>query len=284
MKSQTYILIAVVSIVSAQPLAMHAQGSLTPTSPPGATMLTLSQIEPRTPISGAPISILTSGSYYLTTNLTVSSASAIVIDANNVTLDLNGFTISSPQNPPLGVAILLSPVTNITIVNGFISGSVTNNGSTYGGSGFGYGIYGSQSPANVRVSGVSVSGCEYYGIYLGVNNTMVESCTINTVGSYGIYAHSVTSSTALNCGGTAIDGDIVNNCQGSSSGNGYGIYATYVATGCYGQSVTGTGIYAYNAAFCTAYRPSGTAIEANIANGCIAYSGTNIVTYKYNMP
>ncbi|HSY43285.1 MAG TPA: right-handed parallel beta-helix repeat-containing protein, partial [Candidatus Acidoferrum sp.] len=243
------------------PSSLHAQGSLTPPGPPGPTMLTLSQIEPRTPISGAPMTILTSGSYYLTTNLTVGSASAIVIDANNVTLDLNGFTISSPQNPPLGVAILLGPVTNITIVNGFISGNVTNNGSTYSGSGFGYGIYCSQSPGNVRISDVSISGCEYYGIYLGANNTVVESCTINTMGSYGIYAHSVTSSTALNCGGTAIDGDIVNNCQGSSSGSGYGIYATYVATGCYGQSVTGTGIYAYNAAFCTAYRPSGTAIE-----------------------
>jgi len=41
---------------------------------------------------------------------------------------------------------------------------------------------------------------------------------------------------------------------------------------------------AQNAAFCTGYRYGGRAIEATIANGCWAAAGTNLITYKYNMP
>lgn len=58
------------SILNPQLSTAFAQGSLTP--PPGApapTMITLQQIEPRTPISSVPFTITTPGSYYLTTNL-----------------------------------------------------------------------------------------------------------------------------------------------------------------------------------------------------------------------
>ena len=76
---------------------IHAQGSLTPPGAPAPTMKSLAQIEPRTPISSAPFTISVPGSYYLTTNVTVSAGDAIIIAANNVTLDLNGFTISSTR-------------------------------------------------------------------------------------------------------------------------------------------------------------------------------------------
>ena len=49
-------------------------------------------------------------------------------------------------------------------------------------------------------------------------------------------------------------------------------------------SSTGTGLYAQNANTCTGYRLGGTAIQATIASGCYAASGTNIITFKYNMP
>ena len=53
---------------------------------------------------------------------------------------------------------------------------------------------------------ISVSGCAYQGIYLGEgNSTVVESCTVNTVGAAGIVADSVTRCTAINCGGDGID-------------------------------------------------------------------------------
>ena len=89
------------STLNPQLSTAFAQGSLTPPGVPGPTMLTLNQMEPRTPISSAPYTISQPGSYYLTANLTVASGDAIDINANGVTLDLNGFTISStdPATP-----------------------------------------------------------------------------------------------------------------------------------------------------------------------------------------
>jgi hypothetical protein len=54
-------------------------------------MKTLDQVEPRTPITNLPFVITSSGSYYATTNL--NGASGILIDADDVTIDLNGFTL-----------------------------------------------------------------------------------------------------------------------------------------------------------------------------------------------
>lgn len=63
------------------------QGSLIPPAPPSPTMRTLAQLEVRTPISSAPFTITEAGSYYLTTNLTISAGNAITIAASGVTLD-----------------------------------------------------------------------------------------------------------------------------------------------------------------------------------------------------
>src|ERR1022692_4447454 len=84
------------------------QGALTPPGAPAPDMKTLAQIEPRTPISYAPFTITNSGSYYLTTNLTVSSGNAITIATNGVTLDLGGFTIASTTPSAAGAGIWLT--------------------------------------------------------------------------------------------------------------------------------------------------------------------------------
>ena len=70
-----------------------AQGPLTPPGAPAATMKTLGQLEPRTAISNANYTISQPGSYYLTTNLTA-TGHGITISADNVTLDLNGFSLT----------------------------------------------------------------------------------------------------------------------------------------------------------------------------------------------
>ena len=298
--------IALLLTCNLQPPALLAQGSLTPPGPPALTMKTLQQVEPRVPISSAPFTISQPGSYYLTTNLTVSGGDAITIAANGVTLDLNGFTISSTANPASGTAVLIgSGLRNITILNGNIQGGVTNSGSdVFSGPGFGYGIYYTVfAPQNVRVSGVSVSGCQYDGIYVGSGaSTTVENCVVRTVGSWGIVANTIRGCVALDCGSTAIQGRQVSesrgesvgttglyattaqNCYGISS-SGTGLYAEGTAIACYGDTTTGPrGLYARNAAFCVGSRPSGTAIEATIANGCWAEFGTLLITFKYNMP
>ena len=276
--------------LNSQLSTLHAQGSLTPPGAPAPTMKSLAQIEPRTAIASVPFTISTPGSYYLTTNVTATVSNAIVITANGVTLDLGGFTISSTVASAAngGTAILLSgSLSDITVLNGHIRGGVTNNGSNvYSGSGFGFGIYYSiGQPLNTRVNGVSAAGCLYSGIFLGIgDSTVVESCTVRTVGSSGIVASTIKSSVAVDCGGSAIYGDQVANCWGESTGSGIGVLATATAQNCYGYSGSGTGLSATIASFCVGFQTGGTAINATVATGCYASAGTNIITYKYNMP
>jgi hypothetical protein len=164
-------------------------------------MVTLQQVEPRAPISPPvspatyPITISASGSYYLTGNLTVSSGDAIDITASGVTLDLNGFTITSTAtgSSGSGVAICLfssTGNTNITIVNGHILGD------------FSAGIQRYSYPDNVRISGVSVCGCADIGIDLdGGYSTIIESCTVSSVAGIGISAEGIiTRCTVFHCG------------------------------------------------------------------------------------
>ena len=126
------LLAAFLSTLNYQPSTLFAQGSLTPPGAPAPTMKTLDQIEARTPISSAPFTISLSGSYYLTKNLTVSGGNAITIAASAVTLDLNGFTISSTASSATGNAILLnSSLHNITIRDGFIESGVVYSGGNY---------------------------------------------------------------------------------------------------------------------------------------------------------
>lgn len=280
--------------LNTQLTTLHAQGNLTPPGAPAPTMKSLAQIEPRTPISSVPFIISVPGSYYLTTNLISTVSNAIVIAASGVTLDLNGFTIFSTVANAAngGSAILLNGgLSDITISNGHIRGGVTNNGSgIYSGSGFSSGIYYSASPPlNARVSGVSVSGCLNYGIFLYSGNSLVvEACTVRTLGQFGIVASTIKNSTAADCGSYAVYGDQVSNCWGESTGNGagifcntalncygsssnyYGIYATS-AQNCYGSSGSSGGIYANSAQNCYGTSASGSGLNVNAAINCYAY-------------
>jgi len=291
------VILTLISAFSLQPSALLAQGSLTPPGAPAPTMKTLTQVEPRTPIAAAPFTISTPGAYYLTTNLTVTLGNAITIAASGVTLDLSGFTIASTDANDTGNGILLNNgLSDIAIVNGHINGGVTNNGSgVYSGPGFANGIaYPNTAPVNTRVANISISGCRYYGIFLNSgDSTVVESCTVRTVGSYGICASTIKSSVAADCGGNAISGIQVLDSQGGSTGSGYGIYANITAQNCFGASSGGYGIYTgataqncsgsslisyglyanYNALNCSGTSSSGTGLYAGgTAENCYSAS------------
>ncbi len=276
-----------------------------PPSAPGPTMKTLDQLdaklEARTPIDPSqpgftfPYNITAPGSYYLTQNLNVTAGDAITITASQVTLDLNGFTISSTASPAAGTAVLLNNGnSDITILNGHIKGGVTYDGSTYSGNGFANGIYDPASATqNVRITGVTVSGCLSYGILLnqGASSNLVESCAVQTIGGYGIAAYTIMRSTAYQCGsygifaavasdcygsstgsGTGMNVGLANNCEGVATGSGSGLVAGN-ATNCFGRSNTNSpGIQGTNLINCNGLSSSNRGISCSVATGCYGRS------------
>jgi hypothetical protein len=286
-------IITVLLFVVGFQLSAFPQGPLTPPGAPAPTMLTLSQVEPRTPITNTTTIIISaSGSYYLTTNISVTSGVGISIIASQVTLDLNGFTISSTAATANAGIRLATGLSDIAILNGHITGSVTYSGGIYSGNGFSDGIDHSNpvQPFNVRVAHVSISGCVSAGINLGTNNsTVVDSCMVNTVGGYGILASSVIHSTVYQCGGTAIIADIASDCYGYSTG-GAGLVASFTANNCYGYSTgnTADGLDANTAQNCygasTSTNGNGNGVSAIIANNCygISFDGDGVSAQDAN--
>jgi hypothetical protein len=226
-------------------LSIFAQGSLTPPGAPAATMRSLDQIEPRTPISSLPFTISNSGSYYLTKNLSVSNANGITINATNVDLDLCGFTISSTTGSGTNGIILGPFVDAVTIKNGSVSGGTGYNGSSFSGSGFANGISGGASSHHgIHVSYVSVLGVSGIGIDLinGTTTSSVDHCHVSVSAGSGLFANTVSDCTAevINSN-TAIFGSTVINSFGQGL-NADGIHADDVMN-CVGISVGGAGIY-----------------------------------------
>ena len=106
-------------------------GDMDPPGPPGGTMKTLIAVEPRTPIWGPdpgdfPIVISQPGSYYLGENINgEADKDGILIMADNVTLDLNGFTLKGADGKSSynGITVPVDPtgaVYNLSIFNGTI--------------------------------------------------------------------------------------------------------------------------------------------------------------------
>ena len=110
----------------------HAGPIDPPAGPVAPTMKTLEEVEPRIAInqantpgdSDSAFKITAAGSYYLPQNYIIlgflNPINGIEIAAGNVTIDLNGFTISGGSNAIDGVVFNGNP-NNVTIKNGTVS-------------------------------------------------------------------------------------------------------------------------------------------------------------------
>lgn len=175
------LMLALFSSLGLQPSIAQAQGNLTPPGAPAPMMLTLSQIEPRTPVDAthtpgngmAEFVISQPGSYYLTANIVgISSEHGIDILTNNVTLDLNGFS-------PLGTGS--SGSAGIAISNGCISATV-RNGTISGWPLFAVSSY----AGNATFDHLNISQ-NHYGLYVYAPS-VIRDCAVGGNSEAGIGA------------------------------------------------------------------------------------------------
>jgi hypothetical protein len=193
---------------------VHAQGSLTPPGAPAPTMKTLAQIEPRTPIPSLPYTITNSGSYYLTTNLVgIGGSAGVTINANNVTLDLNGFTL---QGVPLSG-------NGIYVANSFTN-LVFRNGSITGWGSHGIDTYSAAFPRNMVFDRLTISGNAQRGIFSEAG-CIVRDCLFIGNGSDGF---------------NSVGGEITGCLARNNGGYGFSVYGAELHQ-CVGEYNTGGG-------------------------------------------
>lgn len=236
-----------------------AQGPLTP--PPGydpnigpanaldggglpqATMKTLHQVEPRTPLAaGQPgvtqnpnggFTITAPGSYYLTASIGVATGSGIRVEADYVTLDLNGMNIYSNASPASGAGVEVPLFRKgLTVKNGFIVGMTQVAGTaaphSYTAGGFTAGVLSEVTgpPGSVysaTLENLDVRGCSDRGIW--VIGGRYRNCFVDGCGGIGLAGAMATDCTVARCGGAyALYADVVTRCEVLDN-NGEGIQA-----------------------------------------------------------
>ena len=170
-----------------------------------------------------PLVITNSGSYVLTENITVSGAgvTGIVIRANHVTIDLNGFTLAG-SGTNSGNGILQFSNFGATVRNGFVVnwGGFMKGGVVLGG-------------RNNRVENVTASECSY-GIY-GGKGGVISICIASSNSMDGIYVEE--GSTVERCSATgnvgwgihAQPGGTVKECVTAENGGGIYVHQGTVA-------------------------------------------------------
>jgi parallel beta-helix repeat protein len=160
-------------------------GPLDPPGAPSPTGKTLDQVEPRTPITSIPAVINEPGSYYLTGDMTLSGGSyGIYIAADNVTVDLGGFTLDGGDSGSIGVYV--------ETAGGGHNGIVIRNGTASHWAFDGFGASGT-SESFVILENVNAT---YNSIGISGYRVTLSGCAVSHNSAAGI---SVIQSTVADC-------------------------------------------------------------------------------------
>ena len=241
-----------------------------------------------TPITSLPATISTQGLYCLTGNLATSqtAGNVILITANNVTLDLNGWKIGG-QGAGTGTHSIgiYSGAVNVTVKNGIVRGfyigidlagrgavvqdMLVDQNTVYGIVATGQGAVIEHNQVVDTGGATYTDNIDAYGIEANgpgstVSNNVVSGLTATGTGNeWGIYVFSANS--------TVRDNVVSDTVQPTGGGTSYGIWqyqsnavnntVSNFATGIYTNI---SGIYAHNTVYnCTTNYTGGTAGAGN---------------------
>lgn len=234
----------------------------------GPTISLLAQ-DPRTPISSLPYKIIAPGSYYLTGNLTATGSGAgITISADNVTLDLYGFTLTGGGSGSVAGIKVPAGQKNIFIRNGIVRG--WSNG----------GINASNANNSV-IQGIRLSNnsapstfFNIAGLSIGNGSTVKDCFVANNSNSSGISVGNACS---------------VSNCVARANSDGAGIR---VMDSCYVvgniSDSNGTGITMgsgnrIDSNSCTSNASAGILIPSNVTNNLVIRNSARDNNPNYNI-
>lgn len=236
---------------------------------------------------GFPVVISEAGSYRLSGNLTVPDANtdAIHVTHDDVTIDLNGFSIlghtvcsgspvTSCTPTGFGIGIFSQSKDNITVVNGTVRG-MGNNGIDLSAGSAG------------RIENVRAVSNGLAGIGTNAGSTLIGN-TAQSNGSYGISAaggSTLTGNTARSNGGdgisTGLASTVTGNTAQNNGGNGINTGSNCTVIGNSASSNTGYGL---NLATGTGYANN---VVNNNTGGTVfggVQMGTNICTATTTCP
>ncbi len=269
--------VAAVVALALGPVAVA--GDLAPPGPPGPTMRTLEEIEPRIPVgplttpgdAESVYRIANPGSYYLTADVVGEAFKhGVVIDAPDVSLDLNGFALRGVAGSLAGVRAKGNfSVTGARVFNGVIRG--------WGADGVDFDSWPALDMERAVLRDLQLVANGGSGVAAGTWDALIERCTARHNGGAGIAAGSrsiVRDCIARNnqSGGVLVgDGSIVERCIAVGN-TGVGIDASFssTVTNCTADFNAGGGIAVFTnsvVTFCGAF--------ANTQFGIKLGSGSN---------